>query len=161
MENNPVPFLRQTAGLLHEVAALLDNVTPCSAIESYLHCRYDRSYDLAFVQRRFAGKRFIALNILWHYKEQASFPVCLCSFLNLLLSGVSQCCIAPGNPGIGQFACGQAIKTLYSMQIHDRASIGIQVTSWSYGLQQHIPDLVSKVKHASPFVVKSFSQVFS
>ncbi|KAK9864835.1 hypothetical protein WJX84_006812 [Apatococcus fuscideae] len=36
--------------------------------------KYERSYDLAFVQRRFAGKRFIALNILWHYKEQASFP---------------------------------------------------------------------------------------
>ncbi len=54
-------------------------------------CRYERSYDLAFVQRRFAGKRFIALNILWHYKEQASFPVgcfvlqCPSAFLNLML----------------------------------------------------------------------------
>ncbi|KAK9861179.1 hypothetical protein WJX84_012350 [Apatococcus fuscideae] len=40
-----------------------------------LLAKYERSYDLAFVQRRFAGKRFIALNILWHYKEQASFPL--------------------------------------------------------------------------------------
>ena len=49
-----------------------------------VRCRYDRSYDLAFVQRRFAGKRFIALNILWHYKEQASFPVCICNQIILL-----------------------------------------------------------------------------
>ena len=40
-----------------------------------LLCRYQRSYDVSLVQRKYLGKYIIALNIMWKYKEQKSFGV--------------------------------------------------------------------------------------
>lgn len=35
--------------------------------------KYGRSYDLSLVQRQYMGKHFVAVNVMWKYKEQASF----------------------------------------------------------------------------------------
>lgn len=38
-----------------------------------IQSRYQRSYDVSLVQRKYLGKYIIALNIMWKYKEQKSF----------------------------------------------------------------------------------------
>eukprot|EP00879_Flechtneria_rotunda_P011782 GHRR01012309.1.p1 GENE.GHRR01012309.1~~GHRR01012309.1.p1 ORF type:complete len:198 (+),score=88.10 GHRR01012309.1:155-748(+) len=35
--------------------------------------KYGRSYDVSLVQRKYLGKVFVALNIMWKYMEQQSF----------------------------------------------------------------------------------------
>ena len=40
-----------------------------------MRCRYERSYDVTLARRTLAGKTFISLNIMWAYREQASFAV--------------------------------------------------------------------------------------
>lgn len=40
-----------------------------------LQSKYGRSYDVSLVQRKYLGKQLIALNIMWRYREQASFAL--------------------------------------------------------------------------------------
>ncbi|WIA33030.1 hypothetical protein OEZ86_006187 [Tetradesmus obliquus] len=44
-----------------------------TALLGLLRQKYRRSYDVSLVQRTYLGKVFIALNIMWRYKEQQSF----------------------------------------------------------------------------------------
>ncbi|WIA12872.1 hypothetical protein OEZ85_006495 [Tetradesmus obliquus] len=44
-----------------------------TALLGLLRQKYGRSYDVSLVQRTYLGKVFIALNIMWRYKEQQSF----------------------------------------------------------------------------------------
>eukprot|EP00878_Enallax_costatus_P002960 GHUV01003156.1.p1 GENE.GHUV01003156.1~~GHUV01003156.1.p1 ORF type:complete len:185 (+),score=52.66 GHUV01003156.1:284-838(+) len=43
------------------------------ALLDLLRKKYGRSYDVSLVQRTYLGKVFVALNVMWRYKEQQSF----------------------------------------------------------------------------------------
>eukprot|EP00879_Flechtneria_rotunda_P001850 GHRR01002017.1.p1 GENE.GHRR01002017.1~~GHRR01002017.1.p1 ORF type:complete len:190 (+),score=86.15 GHRR01002017.1:155-724(+) len=43
------------------------------ALLKLLRQKYGRSYDVSLVQRKYLGKVFVALNIMWKYMEQQSF----------------------------------------------------------------------------------------
>jgi hypothetical protein len=37
--------------------------------------KYGKSYDAIFIQKDFMGRKLLALNIMWKYQEQRSFPL--------------------------------------------------------------------------------------
>ena len=106
-------------------------------------CRYERSYDLAFVQRRFAGKRFIALNILWHYKEQASFPVCkLAAPHNTCIPPLQFTCgLCPGSNVRGLSPTGTANQALMTSLVFDLMRCNLSVFLWIYSRLEANTDL--------------------
>ena len=59
--------------------------------------RYERSYDVTLVRRSLAGKNFISLNIMWAYREQASFAVSHrpSTYLLWLLSRLTTASVCP------------------------------------------------------------------
>jgi len=43
------------------------------ALLALLQRKYGRSYDVSIVRRTYMGRLFVALNVMWKYKEQKSF----------------------------------------------------------------------------------------
>lgn len=37
--------------------------------------KYGRSYDVQLIKKEFMGRNLLALNVMWKYKEQRSFPL--------------------------------------------------------------------------------------
>ncbi|CAN0919943.1 hypothetical protein LINGRAPRIM_LOCUS2804 [Linum grandiflorum] len=37
--------------------------------------KYGRSYDVQLIKKEFMGKNFLAMNVMWKYREQRSFPL--------------------------------------------------------------------------------------
>ncbi|KAI8475283.1 MAG: hypothetical protein J3K34DRAFT_456374 [Monoraphidium minutum] len=44
-----------------------------AALLALVQAKYGRSYDFSLVQRQYMGKTFVALNVMWKYREQASW----------------------------------------------------------------------------------------
>lgn len=65
------------------------------ALLALLQERYGRSYDVSLVQRRYLGKVFIALNIMWKYREQQSFTLTEEEYMERL-DGVAAALVAWG-----------------------------------------------------------------
>ena len=61
---------------------------------TYIHCyaaleliklvetKYGKKFDLTIARRKFAGKDFVSLNIMWVHLEQRSFPMTLEEFVD-------------------------------------------------------------------------------
>lgn len=45
------------------------------ALLQVIQDRYDRSYDVTLVKREYMGRTFVAMNIMWAYREQKSFQL--------------------------------------------------------------------------------------
>ncbi|XP_002970932.2 uncharacterized protein LOC9633196 [Selaginella moellendorffii] len=37
--------------------------------------KYGRSYDVQLIKKEFLGKQYLAMNVMWKYREQRSFPL--------------------------------------------------------------------------------------
>jgi len=37
--------------------------------------KYGRSYDVQFIKKEFMGRQLLAMNVMWKYREQRSFPL--------------------------------------------------------------------------------------
>ena len=70
-------FRSSAISALSQSAAILElhDGKPVSLTGCAWRDRYDRSYDVCLARRSLAGKTFISLNLMWAYREQASFAV--------------------------------------------------------------------------------------
>ncbi|KAF6160766.1 hypothetical protein GIB67_035967 [Kingdonia uniflora] len=44
-------------------------------LATLIRTKYGRSYDVQLIKKEFMGKNLLALNVMWKYREQKSFPL--------------------------------------------------------------------------------------
>ncbi|KAH9604352.1 hypothetical protein KSS87_019802 [Heliosperma pusillum] len=44
-------------------------------LATLIRSKYGRSYDVQLIKKEFMGKNFLAMNVMWKYREQRSFPL--------------------------------------------------------------------------------------
>lgn len=44
-------------------------------LATILRKKYGRSYDVQFIKKEFMGRQLLAMNVMWKYREQRSFPL--------------------------------------------------------------------------------------
>lgn len=53
-----------------------DDSTFCGAdLAALIRNKYGRSYDVQLIKKEFMGRNLLAMNVMWKYREQRSFPL--------------------------------------------------------------------------------------
>ncbi|KAK9117904.1 hypothetical protein Scep_015997 [Stephania cephalantha] len=83
-DENPekVPPRRETGGITNEFLENLEKVigtddSTFSGIDlaTLIRNKYGRSYDVQLIKKEFMGRNLLAMNVMWKYREQKSFPL--------------------------------------------------------------------------------------
>ncbi|GJZ50485.1 notch 1 intracellular domain like protein isoform 1 [Tanacetum coccineum] len=65
-------FLREN---LERLIGVDDSAFSGIDLATLIRKKYGRSYDVQLIKKEFMGKNFLAMNVMWKYMEQRSFPL--------------------------------------------------------------------------------------
>ncbi|XP_075660029.1 uncharacterized protein LOC142629871 isoform X2 [Castanea sativa] len=60
---------------LERIAGTDDSAFSGIDLATLIRNKYGRSYDVQLIKKEFMGKNLLALNVMWKYMEQRSFPL--------------------------------------------------------------------------------------
>ncbi|KNA12102.1 hypothetical protein SOVF_128980 [Spinacia oleracea] len=60
---------------LERIVGVDDSTFSGADLAAVIRNKYGRSYDVQLIKKEFMGKNFLAMNVMWKYREQRSFPL--------------------------------------------------------------------------------------
>ncbi|XP_073054639.1 uncharacterized protein [Primulina eburnea] len=78
-ENDDVPIFQVNSAMIREnlerIVGTDDSSFSGIDLATLIRNKYGRSYDVQLIKKEFMGRNLLALNVMWKYMEQRSFPL--------------------------------------------------------------------------------------